>query len=177
MKSLNKMLLIAVILLLLLLLTSKLYGFPLRIRRIIDELPGDGSYGSRDLEEIHYIVIHHSASENQNAHDYARYHLSKGWPGIGYHYVIQPNGQIFQTQELTTVSYHVKNHNTISLGIVLSGDLNQHPMSNAPRRALILLIRRLKVMLPNDLQVVGHGELKATDCPGAFVDVGSLNFF
>ena len=41
------------------------------------------------------IIIHHSASRgNEDAATIHRWHLSRGWAGIGYHFVILRNGEI-----------------------------------------------------------------------------------
>lgn len=162
---------IAVILipLLLIVVIVRARGLGLSIKNIVDLLPaGYGTYGTRSLEQITTIVIHHSASEDQTAFDYADYHISThNWPGIGYHYVIDPDGTVNQTNKLTTVSYHVASNNTPSVGICVSGNLNNHPMTAAQERALKALISRLRTILPNKLTVAGHRDFGTTDCPGS----------
>ncbi|MEL6673523.1 MAG: peptidoglycan recognition family protein [Bacteroidota bacterium] len=152
----------------------RLSGRLVFIRNISDFLPRASSYPSRDLSQITHLIIHHSASENQDAYDYAQFHLAKGWPGIGYHFVIDPDGAVNQTNVLESVSYHTQNFNTPSVGICLSGDLNQHRMTTAQRNSLIRLIRHLKRKLPNRLTITGHRDHKATDCPGAFTDLPEI---
>jgi len=82
-------------------------------------------YATRVLSSINQIMVHHAASIGQTAEDYARYHVSKGWPGIGYHFVIEVNGDIIGCNPLTNVSYGVSGHNTRSIHICLSGDFTK----------------------------------------------------
>lgn len=158
-------------------LIARARGLTLRIRDISGLLPrGQGSYSTRDLSQIKTIVIHHSASENQDAFDYATYHInSHGWPGIGYHFVIDPDGTINQTNDLKTISYHVAGYNTQAVGICLSGNLNHHPMTREQRASLTRLIRRLRLLLPKVNRVAGHREFGSTDCPGEFMEIGDFD--
>ena len=167
----KRWIIIGVIVAILLLASFTLLGAPLAIDDITHELPKAGSYGSRSLDQIRYIVIHHSASENQSPLDYAHFHISKGWLGIGYHYVIDPSGKIWQTNSLETVSYHVQGNNTPSIGICLSGNLNERPMTPSQKRSLKALIRRLKNRLAGNVEIKAHRDFTGTDCPGHLTDV------
>lgn len=151
-------------------------GLFLHIRNIAKDLPtGPGEYKTRKLSDIDTLVVHHSDQDNQTPLQYANYHIdSHGWPGIGYHYVIDPGGRVEQTNDLKTVSYHVKGNNTGKVGICLSGDLDNHPMTDRQERSLLLLIRRLKTILPGPLEIRGHGELSATLCPGLHTDMNLI---
>jgi len=147
----------------------------LNINNIIDKLPkGKGAYLKRALSKIKYIVVHHAAADGFTAFDYALWHIQRGWPGIGYHYVIEKNGTINQTNTLDTVSYHVKDNNTASIGISLSGNLSKQPPTKEQMDSLIKLIKSLKKQLGNHLIVKGHGELQATECPGKLVSMQSI---
>ena len=124
-------------------------------------------YAKRALSRINQIVVHHSASIGQRAEDYARYHVqSKGWPGIGYHFVIEVNGDIIQANPLTNVSYNVSGHNTRSIGICLSGDFTKQEPSSQQLKSLKNLIAHLRRQLPQQLEVFGHKDYGQTSCPG-----------
>ena len=145
------------------------------INNIIDKLPkGKGAYLRRALSKIRYIVVHHSAGDGFNAFDYAKWHIQRGWPGIGYHYVIDPDGKINQTNTLDTVSYHVANNNTASIGISLSGNLSNHAMTKEQMDSLIKLIKKLKAEVGSHLVVKGHKELQSTECPGKLTDMNKI---
>jgi len=167
----KKWIIISLIVVIILISSKTAIGRSEEVSDITGELPWAGTYGSRNLEEIRNIVIHHSASTGQTPYDYARFHISKGWPGIGYHFVIDPSGKIWQTNALQTASYHVKNNNTPSVGICLSGDLNKDPMTAQQKKALKGLIRRLKKSLPGPLSVGAHRDFVNTDCPGVHTHI------
>jgi N-acetylmuramoyl-L-alanine amidase len=145
----------------------------LNIDNITSLLPKSAGkkYGKRNLSQIKYIVIHHSAADGFTAFDYALWHLKRGWPGIGYHYVIEKDGKVNQTNELDTISYHAKDHNTASIGISLSGNLSKHAPSAQQMESLIALIKEIKGKVGQSIQVRGHRELQATECPGKLVDL------
>ena len=148
-----------------------------KIIDIVDELPTHSGkkYGTRTRSQITTLIIHHSASENQGPYDYAAYHIQeKQWPGIAYHFVIQPNGDIFQTNRLETVSYHTEGFNTPGVGICLSGNLSDHRMTDAQESALVWLLRKLKRSIPTVSRITGHRDHKATDCPGDYVSVEAI---
>lgn len=124
-------------------------------------------YKSRTLSQIRQIVVHHSASTGQQAKDYAQRHVLKnGWPGIGYHFVIEVTGMVVQTNSLTTICYGVENNNTPSIHICLSGDFRTQQPTTEQLKSLGKLIRYLRKQLPQTLAVTGHQDYKATSCPG-----------
>ena len=124
-------------------------------------------YGTRTLDQIRQIVVHHSASIGQTAKDYARYHvLTKGWAGIGYTFVIEVDGLIVQAHPLTVVSYNTAGVNTATIGICLSGDFTKQEPSRAQLKSLKQLIRYLRKTLPQRLDVYGHKDFGTTRCPG-----------
>lgn len=124
-------------------------------------------YTTRSLNQINQIFVHHSASIGQKAEDYARYHVqSKGWPGIGYHFVIEVNGDIILCNPITTISYNVSGHNTRGIGICLSGDFTQQEPTSAQLKSLDNLIKHLRKELPQYLAVDGHKAYGQTSCPG-----------
>jgi len=148
----------------------------LHIKNIINLLPKSLTkrYGKRKLSVVKYIVIHHSAIDGFNAFDYAKWHLKRGWAGIGYHYVIEKDGTIQQTNELTTISYHVKGYNTKSIGISMSGNFQKHKPTNAQVKSLVALIKKIKKEVNPKLLVKGHRELNKSLCPGKFVNLSKI---
>lgn len=131
-------------------------------------------YGKRNLNQIDEIIIHHAGVTGQNAEDYARHHVrNKGWPGIGYHYVIERNGNlgdsrslIVQGNPLDNISYHTINHNTRSIAICLSGNFEIEQPTPEQIEALTWLIAHIREELPQPIEVFGHKDFSATSCPG-----------
>lgn len=143
------------------------------IRDITDKLPRHETktYRTRQMLAIKRIAIHHtvtSSSSSAVAH-IAKYHVDAlGWPGIGYHFVIDGDGAVYQTNELSTVSYHVGEFNAITLGIAMLGDFtNEWPTPGQIRSCNWLLKELRNNILPlNDLELNQHRDISATSCPG-----------
>ena len=124
-------------------------------------------YGTRRLDQINQVVVHHSASIGQTAEDYARYHVrSKGWAGIGYTFVLEVDGTIVQAHPLNVVSYNTAGVNTRTIGICLSGDFTKQEPSFQQLKSLKRLIKHLRKTLPQRLAVYGHKDYGTTSCPG-----------
>lgn len=135
----------------------------------INTLPRSSTlkYSTRSLAQIEQIVIHHSASIGQKAEDYARYHVeSRGWAGIGYHFVIEVDGSIIQGNHLETISYNTQNNNTKTIGICLSGDFTKQEPTAAQLKSMEGLISHLRKLLKKQLPVSGHKDYATTSCPG-----------
>jgi len=139
----------------------------IKIINLVNSLPkGNGTYKKRKLLDITGIVIHHSATDVGGPVDFAHWHIKRGWPGIGYHFVILPDGTVNQTNELDTISYHVLNHNTPNIGICLVGNLSLHPPTAMQLSSLKELIAHVNTTVGKQLVVRGHRDLQATECPG-----------
>ena len=127
------------------------------------------SYPTRTLSDVRHIVIHHTGAPGTvDVSAIAREHVeANGWPGIGYHYVIDVAGRIFRTQDLTTSSHHARQFNPVSIGIALMGDLtSQMPTQEQIDSCADLLTKLLfDLGLPLDA-VRGHREMVPTPCPG-----------
>ncbi len=142
---------------------------------IVDKLPKnpDESYPTRELSDITHIAIHHSAAPaNLSPERIARYHVeTHGWPGIGYHFYIAPDGTIYQTNRLTTMSNHVYMNNLYTVGICVAGNFTDVIPTPAQlvstARLVAWLMKELDIPLDN---VKGHKEYPQnsghTACPG-----------
>ena len=103
------------------------------------------------MREINTLVIHCSDSPSgrgDNAETIHKWHLEKGWDGIGYHYVIDEDGIVEFGRPDYWVGAHVQGHNDDSLGICMIGD-GSYP--SVQFLALIELLMHLTVEYPNSL--------------------------
>lgn len=140
------------------------------IHYLVDDLPrGDHQYRTRPPEAIRQIIVHHSATASGSSDSFASYHVDqRGWPGIGYHYVIDDTGFIDQTNDLETISYHCSGQNTASIGICLIGNFDNTVPSFAQKEALITLIMEIHEILGREklMKIRGHNAYSAKSCPG-----------
>ncbi|OQA38711.1 MAG: N-acetylmuramoyl-L-alanine amidase [Chloroflexi bacterium ADurb.Bin325] len=147
---------------------------PPEINDIVDKLPRHATlkYDTRPRSKITHIAIHHSAAPaNVTAERIAAYHVANDWPGMGYHFYVQPDGVINQTNRLETVSYHVYNNNAYSVGISVAGNFMNGVIPTQKQieqvgHLVAWLMQELNIPLAN---VMGHKEFpqNATACPGS----------
>jgi N-acetyl-anhydromuramyl-L-alanine amidase AmpD len=141
--------------------------------------PADARWDVRLGRTWSHIVIHHSASETGSADSFHKYHLSKGWDGLGYHFVIgngtgSGNGEVevgyrWKQQQRGAHAGNLE-YNEHGIGICLVGDFE----SGYPTQKQIASLRSLVRFLQSkcgiaDAAVIGHDDVpgKKTRCPGA----------
>lgn len=91
------------------------------------------------------------------------------WGDIGYHFLIDDSGRVFQGRSLTWKGAHAGNSsaNVANIGICMLGNFNSHMPSQAAMASMEKLIRDLsKRHGIGQSQVYGHMDFKATECPG-----------
>lgn len=137
----------------------------MKTKYIVDELPKHPakSYGKRPLSKITRIVVHHFAGKI-TIEEAAKLHVSKGWPGIGYHFVIDLDGTAYVTNDIDTVSYNVAQGNTPTIGIALRGNWDVEPPCYM-LETLELLIRDLTNVIGSK-PIHVHSDFVNTACPG-----------
>ena len=156
---------------------------------VVDSLPRHPTLPPyrRRTEPIRKIVIHHTDTpKNFTVEQIARYHVygtsryKDPWPGIGYHYVVSPDGAIYWTQRHETRSYHVGAANNYCLGVSLIGRFMRTNYDGSPRApedqlptpaqmdaaARLVAWLMTELNLPDIERVVGHKEVGLTACPG-----------
>lgn len=117
---------------------------------------------------IDTVVVHCSASPQGRGDDAStihRWHLERGFDGVGYHYVILEDGSIEAGRPEYWQGAHAGKDNKGSLGICLigqGGDATDKQMF-----ALAQLIQGLDHKY-DGVEVVGHGDLdpRKSKCPG-----------
>lgn len=112
------------------------------------------------------LILNHAEASNCTAQDIHSWHLANGWAGMGYHYFIRKDGSIYKGRPDNVIGSHCQGSNTGSLGICFEGDYTKETMSAAQYNAGIELIKYLRNKYGN-LNIYGHKDLLATECPGA----------
>ena len=138
-------------------------------------------------ESIKKIVIHHTATV-KNLDDpkkairdiYIWHSLSKGWGDIGYNYIIDQQGNIYEGRfggEMV-VGAHAGRGNHGSIGIAILGNYQDQDPPEAVLTALTSLIKEKAEKYNIDTEgtsvfrgetysnVMGHRDIMSTSCPG-----------
>jgi hypothetical protein len=132
------------------------------------------------------IVIHHSATTTGGAAAFDKDHRAKGWDELGYDFVIgngtdTPDGLIEVGPRWTKqkIGAHAKTpdnyYNEYGVGICLVGNFMEERPTPRQIQSLIRLTSYLMKTYhipPQD--VLGHGDTKATECPGKYLDVAMV---
>ncbi|MBX3324144.1 MAG: N-acetylmuramoyl-L-alanine amidase [Phycisphaeraceae bacterium] len=94
-------------------------------------------------------------------------HRSKGWADIGYHYVIDPEGRVWEGRTTTLQGAHVKDQNPGNLGILVLGNFEQQQPTPRALTALdqFLIAQSRQYRIPAS-RIYTHQELAPTACPG-----------
>lgn len=125
------------------------------------------------------LVLHHTWKPTQQQYNGAatikgiqNYHMDgaeTGWSDIGYHFLIGPDGVIYQGRPETVVGAHVQ-PNTNAVGICVIGDYDPGQDSNNEKieRSLIDLLSWLssKYGVDPKAQYYGHRDFSSKSCPG-----------
>ena len=130
------------------------------------------------MRKINKIIVHCSATQEGRDFDAAeinRWHLKRGWNGIGYHYVVLLDGTIEYGRSIYKQGAHVKGENEGSIGICYIGGVESECGSNGKwiakdtrtpeqKESLLLLLKTLKKM-HTSATIHGHNEFAAKSCP------------
>lgn len=129
----------------------------------------------RDNGETQYIVIHHSqVTKHHTVNDVHRWHQKRGWAGIGYHYFVNKNGDIFAGRPRNTIGAHALEVNRNSIGICFEGDFNKDPVSDKQLDASVMLIALLNLEFHGS-KIVGHKQINShKSCPGKYFPMAKL---
>jgi N-acetylmuramoyl-L-alanine amidase/FlgD Ig-like domain len=158
---------------------------------------------ARYANALRFSVVHHTAGSNTYSRAQSaaivrgiqRYHVrSNGWDDIGYNFLVDKYGQVFEGRfggiDRNVVGAHAAGFNTGSVGVALLGNYDAGAITPAARAALVrLLAWRLDVAhvdplsllnwtsggnprfptgVPVMLRVVGgHRDTGFTSCPGS----------
>lgn len=121
------------------------------------------------------VVIHHSGNggENNPAEIESQHMGSKGYDDIGYHFMIDLKGKIFEGRHLAYKGSHVQAANTAKIGVLMMGDFEHQWWDSdddptvAQTASLGKLVGALKAILPTLAKLGGHRDYKpSTECPG-----------
>jgi len=148
----------------------------------IDEIP------IREFGDINGIVVHHTGSNGpQSMMGIAEMHINeRGWPTIGYHFVVDFEGEVTISAPLVWEIHNCGELNPEVIGIGLMGDFTDSVPEMSQIRSLRLLIYglweflgqnwgqyRVTYVLPHSYlsYVDDQGNLWHSACPGKLKDM------
>jgi len=96
-----------------------------------------------------------------------RFHIGRGWGDIGYHYVVDRAGRIWQARPVSFQGAHVRDHNEHNIGVMCLGNFNKQRPSDAQLEGLARITTQLRHKYRVPIRKVHtHQELAPTSCPG-----------
>lgn len=122
------------------------------------------------------LILHHAAAASCTAEDVHRWHVSNGWAGIGYHYLVRKDGTIYRGRPEDTVGAHAYGANSHSIGVCFEGNYQleaEMPAAQlAAGQALVADIKRRWGIT----KVIGHKDVagSTTDCPGKYFPLAEM---
>ncbi|MCL2387968.1 MAG: peptidoglycan recognition protein family protein [Defluviitaleaceae bacterium] len=127
------------------------------------------------------IVLHHyahPAREGQTLatpQDVHRWHLARGWAGIGYNFVVDQDGTIWNGRGMEAGGAHVTGHNSSTVGIGCQGNFDSvhTKMSDAQYNALVWLLKHIRERY-GEIPFKGHRHFAQTACPGRHFPMAEL---
>ena len=126
-------------------------------------LPTNGSFSRRNSTDE--IILHHAEAKSASVEEVNRWHLERGWTGIGYHFYIRKDGRIYRGRPEWATGAHAQGHNSRAVGICCEGSYMTETMPKAQFDALAALVREEMAKYPG-AKVLRHKDVNSTDCPG-----------
>lgn len=124
------------------------------------------------MRNISEIIIHCSDTpygKDYSVKDIDRWHIERGFSGIGYHYVVHLDGSVSLGRPLELQGAHCFGHNANSVGICYIGGRDvsgrvADTRTPAQKEALKSLVGHLKRRFKG-VTVHGHNEFSNKSCP------------
>lgn len=135
----------------------------------------------KSRRHVDYIVVHCTATPEGQARtveEIRAEHIRQGWSDIGYHYVVDLEGEAHLGRDADIAGAHVSDHNSNSIGVVYVGGLENDPSkkysqlkakdtrTDRQKAALISLLIDLRKLYPY-ATILGHRDFQGVrkDCP------------
>src|SRR5881392_990095 len=158
--------------------------------------------GPKIADSVHFAIVHHTAGTNNYSRSQSAaivrgietYHvLGNGWDDIGYNFLVDKYGQVFEGRYggmlRAVVGAHALGFNYGAVGVALIGNYNGAQMTSAERTSLVNLlawrldmahldplsqVSRISAGNPNYAKgtavtlraISGHRDTYPTSCPG-----------
>ena len=120
------------------------------------------------MRNIKYIVLHCKATpQNTTIDSIKRYWKNNlGWKSYGYHYIIEPSGNVVQITPDDKIANGVKGYNRESIHISYIGGRKIDDRTDAQKKSQLKLIKQLKEKYAT-AEILGHRDFPNVNklCP------------
>jgi hypothetical protein len=160
------------------------------IDRVVTEKDGELlKWPLQYTNDVKFLAVHHTATSadldnpRQAVRNIQYYHaVRRGWGDIGYNYVIDQQGNIYEGRDGGTdvIGGHSREINKVSVGISLLGNYQEKDVPEAALKSLAKLLNSLADQYNLDVKdydqyegrsypvLGGHSDYSATSCPGIY---------
>lgn len=110
-------------------------------------------------QEPKEVVVHHSDSTHMSLQECNDWHRARGWDSCGYHFIIEPTGEIVPARPINKKGAHCRGHNNLT-GVVFVG-------KDTVNQSQVSAFWRLMAKLGHP-KFYGHRDMSGahTECPG-----------
>ena len=137
-------------------------------------------FGIHPMTPIYRITIHHTAMPDDDEADLGgsvKLRLQKilylhkhhqNWADIGYHFIIDQNGNIWEGRSLKYQGAHAQGNNNLgNIRVALIGNFETHNAPEKQKKALINFVHKKKKKYNvSDNNIFPHEHFTGTKCPG-----------
>lgn len=148
-----------------------------------EEWGATGGRGRRVPGAKAFVVVHHTSSpdvpcgatlgtEIEAVRSIERHHVdTNGWAGIGYNFLGSQTGRTFEGRGWGREGAHAPGYNSKSLGYVfiIDGDVHEPTPAAVEAFKAWCMAGITGGHLTPDFTILGHRDVRATDCPGSKV--------
>jgi N-acetylmuramoyl-L-alanine amidase len=124
------------------------------------------------MRKITKIIVHCTATkegQTVTVADVTKWHKTRGFRTIGYHYLIGLNGERWHGRPEIEIGAHCEGHNANSIGVCYVGGLDatlkpKDTRTMPQKMALMAILKELKQKYPQ-ATIHGHREFANKACP------------
>ncbi|WP_249714059.1 peptidoglycan recognition protein family protein [Rhizomonospora bruguierae] len=112
------------------------------------------------------VDVHYSAGPaTQTPRVIQDFHMdTRKWADIGYNFLVNTKGEIFEGRGWTNLGAHIAGHNTAGIGVCFIG--RDADVTEAAKKAIRWLADEADRLAGRHLTRDGHRDLASTECPG-----------
>ena len=111
-----------------------------------------------------YVILHHRAGDG-DVKSIHNCHVDNGWNGIGYHFYVRKDGNVYRGRPIASVGAHCTGYNDKSIGVCFEGNFEVETMTKKQLQAGKALVAYLLKLYPS-AELKRHRDFGGTLCPG-----------